>query len=184
MKSLEYLRNGAVQIPDKRQTQWIPCIGVGLLRPDLISVCVLRFSRKAPSVSLLLFTVWGDGSPTPGKVIDKFKMGPPPKAVSGPRTNQPSSCCHPIPYPWMAGVQTTLDPSSPGTSVLPGGAQERLSEVPVLVSRIAYTHMTPCRGNYISRTPLTASLWILNLFLMKFCDSACSFSVWVTGPCR
>lgn len=166
-----------MQIPGTCKPSGSPCIGAGLQRPHLISVCVTRFSHSP-------FIVWEDGSPTPGRAIDKFKMGPPPKAGSGPRPNQPPSCCHPIPHRLMVGGQTTLDPSPRGTSVLPGGVQERLSEVTVLLGWLAYTHMAPCSGTYISRTSLTASRWILNLFLMKFCDSACSFSVWVTEPCR
>lgn len=121
------------------------------------------------------------GSPTPGRATEKFNMGPPPNAAPGPRTNQPSSCCHPIPYASMAGGKAILDPSSLGTSVS-RGAQERLSEFTVLTSLLASTHVAPCKVTYISRTFLTASLWILNLCLMKFCDSACSFQCGLQSP--
>lgn len=62
------------------------------------------------------------------------------------------------------------------------GAQERLSEFTVFTSLLASTHMAPCKVAYISRTFLTASLWILNLFLMKFRDSACSFQCGLQSP--
>lgn len=121
------------------------------------------------------------GSRTPGRATEEFNMGPPPKAAPGPRTNQPSSCCHPIPYASMAGGKAILHPSSLGTSVS-RGAQERLSEFTVLTSLLASTHMAPCKITYISRTFFTASFWILNLFLMKFCDSACSFQCGLQSP--